>query len=136
MAAIEPEWLPIYSPGLCKLSEPLESPAAYYDAERDTVMCYVTGTFGPHAWHIPLTSVEYPDVDIKYKLFAEALLSGKVFDLLAQFTDKLLTKPGILLKPWAKLQPKTISISNALESAEICTRRQLLKKLQEQNDCK
>lgn len=73
---------------------------------------------------------------MKYKLFAEALLVGKVFDALAQFAGKLLTKPAILLKPWAKLQPKTIGISNVLESAEICTKRQLVKQLRTQNDCK
>lgn len=136
VTAIEAEWLPVYSRSLCSLSDPLESPAPYYDGDKDLVMCYVTGTFGPHGWQIPVTPIEYPSTSMKYKLFAQALLDGKVIDSLAEFTDKLLTKASILLKPWARLQPKTFTIANVLESEEICTRRKLMKKLQKQNDCK
>lgn len=136
VVAIEPEWLPIYSASLCTMSEPLESPAPYYDRDRDVVMCYITATFGPHAWPIPATAIEYPTTSMKYKLFAEAFLNGNVVDSVARFADKLLTKPGILLKPWARLQPKTISIANVLEAEDICSRRKLVKKLQKQSDCK
>lgn len=46
VTAIEPEWLPVFAPGLCNLSEPLTEPPPRYDLATGKVYVSVNGTFG------------------------------------------------------------------------------------------
>ena len=46
ITAIEPEWLPVYAPGLCNLSPPLVEPPPRFDEDTGKMYCHVTGTFG------------------------------------------------------------------------------------------
>lgn len=39
---------------LLKWSEPLESPSPFYDKESDTMMCYVTPTYGKFIFELTL----------------------------------------------------------------------------------
>jgi len=130
VVAIEPEWLAIYSISLCTLSSPLEEPAPYFDKEKDAVFCYVEGTFGPHAWKIPVTAVEFPQENTDcYKWFARFLLEGNVIESFSSFSDQLISSPKILLKSWVNLHPKLLAISNTLETNGICSKSSLMKKL-------
>lgn len=119
MVAIEAAWLPIYAASLCNLSKPLEDPAPFYDSETDSVRCFRSATFGPHHWPLPQTEHAFPDDIDKYKWFGRFLLEGKVVPFLEQFSKMLLTHPSTLNKSWAKLQPRTTSLTSALATAKI-----------------
>ena len=121
VVAIEPSWLPVYSPKLCNLSGPLENPPPYFDSDRDAVMSFVEGTFGPHAWQLPVSCIEFPETADKYKWFARLFLEGSVLDFMKEFSSHFLSSPKILLKSWANLQPKLMSIYKTLQSKGVCS---------------
>lgn len=92
--------------------------------QRDEVRAYVTGTFGPQRWTLPLSDVVFPEGAERYRLFARALLEGKVsfcelwrkrgddypylslpqvMSKLSQFIPLLKYKPEVVCKPWGKV---------------------------------
>lgn len=119
VVAIEPSWLPIYSRNLCHLSDPLEDPSPFFDTERDSVMCYVEGTFGPHAWTLPVSVIEFPETQERFKWFARLFLEGFVIPFLKEFQGSYLSSPKILLKSWSNLLPKLMSIHKILQRNRI-----------------
>lgn len=132
--AIDPEWIPVYSKNLCNLSKPLDTPEPFYDETKDCIMCYVNGTFGPYGWSLPEKNViEYPsdnsslELD-KFKWFARYLLNGDVHPFFRKFRKDLLTSSSIITKSWARLQPKTISLTERLAGARVDTLKSLVKK--------
>ncbi|KAK9876121.1 hypothetical protein WA026_011238 [Henosepilachna vigintioctopunctata] len=130
VTAIEPEWLPEYVPSLCNLSAPFTDPPPCF--EDDIVMCTLTGTFGSQAWKLPEMKVEYPECEDAYKWFAKFLLEGVVVSKLQRFTSSLLSKPDIMTKKWAKLQPRTQSLLRALISKNVRQKTTLLDVWEEQ----
>lgn len=136
ISAIEPEWLVTYVPTLCNLSEPLADPEPVYDVNAGKIFCTVTGTFGPQAWHIPNTQIEFPKTLQAYKWFARFFLEGKVFKKLETYTNALLSSPVTMLKSWAKLQPRTESLLKALAIKEITSKETLLNVWKENPHCK
>lgn len=134
VVAIDPSWLPLYARHHCNLSDPLEDPIPFYDSDRDTVMCYVTGTFGPHAWPIPVTVIEFPETPERYKWFARFLLEGTITPCLSEFISSMLSSPKILQKSWIHLQPKLLAIANVLQAARISTLEGLRKKRQDNKE--
>lgn len=54
----------------------LEQPEPKYNAKRDVVLGYISPTFGPKAWTLPVTEKEMTLDGVPY--FARALLEGKV----------------------------------------------------------
>ena len=84
ITAIEPQWLPVYSPTQCTFSDPLELPAPRYDAQRDQVRCHMNVTFGRSSWPLPLMELEFPSGVDRFKYFAQFFLAGAVCPPLAK----------------------------------------------------
>ncbi|XP_044261323.1 probable ATP-dependent RNA helicase kurz [Tribolium madens] len=123
VTAIEPEWLPVYVPSLCNLSEPLGEPQPQY--KNGKVYCTVNGTFGSQGWSLPNVEIEHPRTINYYKWFGRFLLEGLVFAKLEKYKSVLLSQPAIMVKSWAKLQPRTDAILKALLSKEAISKRRL-----------
>lgn len=136
ISAIEPEWLVTYVPTLCNLSEPLSEPEPNYDTNSGKIFCSVTGTFGPQAWPIPPTRIEFPKTLHAYKWFAKFFLEGKIFVQLEKYAKNLLSPPGTMLKSWAKLQPRTENLLKALAAKDITSKASLMEIWKENPSCK
>ena len=103
VVAIEPEWIPIYAPNMCRFSKPLIEPMPRYDDITDCVKCTVTCTFGPHNWPLPDTEIEYPEIGDeydKYHWFVRFLLEGHVINYFETKKSLLLSPPSIMQKSW------------------------------------
>ncbi|XP_060532993.1 probable ATP-dependent RNA helicase kurz isoform X2 [Cylas formicarius] len=126
VTAVEPEWLPTYVPHLCNLTDPLPDPPPFYDSRTGRVRCTVTGTFGKQAWPLPHIEVAHPETVDAFKWFGNFLLDGKVFGALAKYKDALLSQPGVMVKTWARLQPRTEALLKALVAERCCSRDRLI----------
>ncbi|KAG5892504.1 hypothetical protein JTB14_034503 [Gonioctena quinquepunctata] len=125
VTAIEPEWLPVYVPGLCNLSEPLLSPEPRYNPVTGKIHCTVSGTFGSQAWPLPNIEIVYPKNVDAFKWFARFLLEGKIFPKLEKYSEHYLSQPSIMAKSWAKLQPRTDAVLKCLISKDCFTKQAL-----------
>lgn len=125
VTAIEPEWLAVYVPSMCNLSDPLTDPEPRYNPQTGKVHCTVTGTFGPQAWPLPNIDIPYPHNLEVYKWFARFILEGKVYKKLEKYKQFLLSQPNIMVKTWAKLQPRTEAIVKALMGKSVYTKKLL-----------
>ncbi|XP_074037700.1 putative ATP-dependent RNA helicase kurz [Leptinotarsa decemlineata] len=125
VASVEPEWLPVYVPGLCNLSEPLLFPEPRYNPHTGKVHCTVNGTFGPQAWPLPNIEIVYPRTVDAFKWFGRFLLEGKIFSRLEKYAEHYLSQPNIMVKSWAKLQPRTEAILRGLMDKDCCTKQAL-----------
>ncbi|XP_045467046.1 probable ATP-dependent RNA helicase kurz [Harmonia axyridis] len=121
VTAIEVEWLPLYYPNLCQLKIP---DSASYDEGK--VMCCVDGTFGSQAWPLRRVRIEFPETEEAYRWFAKFLLEGEVVEKLKKYTSHLLSSPAIMIKKYAKLQPRTNSLTNALIERKVRRKDTLL----------
>lgn len=135
VTAIEPEWLLTYVPALSRISEPLLQPEPSYDSRTGKIYCTVTATFGPQAWSIPQTRIEFPKTPTAYKWFARFFLEGEVCERLRRYAKQLLSAPGTMLKSWARLQPRTEAMLRALASRDIRTRETLVEVWEEEPKC-
>ncbi|XP_068623266.1 probable ATP-dependent RNA helicase kurz [Battus philenor] len=131
VAAIEPEWLPIYVPQLCTLGDPLPEPEPRYDEKSGRVKCHFKGTFGKACWELPVFEIDFPDKIERYRWFAKFLLEGVVFPKLQKYTSSLLSPPSTMIKSWAKLKPRTEIILNGLIMKRVGNREQLKKAWEE-----
>lgn len=136
ITVIEPEWLVTYVPSLCNLSEPLLEPEPKYNPSTDCVKCTVNGTFGTQGWTLPNVEIDYPNNIDCYKWFARFLLEGVVIKKLKKYAKDLLSTPGIMVKSWAKLQPRTEFILRALYNKQINSRCKLTNAWKEEPNCK
>nr|CAH7735011.1 unnamed protein product [Callosobruchus chinensis] len=126
VAAIEPEWLPIYVPQLCNLTDPLPSPEPIYRQDTGKIHCYVSGSFGAQAWPLPQIELPHPEGVAAYKWFARYLLEGVVFHKLAKYQPVLLSRPQVMVKSWSALQPRTQELLKALQNHRCCSKTDLL----------
>ncbi|CAH0548891.1 unnamed protein product [Brassicogethes aeneus] len=126
VTAIEPEWLATYVPSLCNLGEPLDEPPPRFDEPSGKLFCTVTGTFGSQGWSLPSIEVPFPHTIEGFKWFARFVLEGKVCKKLAKYGGVLLSQPSIMVKSWAKLQPRTDAVLKALIGKDAMTRQGLL----------
>ncbi|XP_025088958.1 probable ATP-dependent RNA helicase DHX37 isoform X1 [Pomacea canaliculata] len=126
VVAVEEEWLPIYAPSYCTFSNPLEDPPPSWNASLGQVMCYRTSTFGRCCWKLPAVCVPYPPGLDRFKWFARFLLEGQVHAALGKYTPDLLTTPATMIKPWAKLQPRTEVLLKTLVSRNVDSHSSLL----------
>lgn len=106
VTAVSPEWLPIQAMSLCTFSKPLEDPPPWYDQSNDKVMCWVSPSFGPHLWSLPLHAVEMKSGKHCTAVFAMALLQGKVMDSFQQLHGILGSNPNTLVRPEAHSQKR------------------------------
>lgn len=125
VAEVEPEWLPIYAPKYCTFSSPLEDPPPRYDRKKDKILCYVTSTFGPHAWQMEAVEQEFGDGLDKFRWFARFLLQGDVLTFFKKYSKLLLSPPITMIKSWARLQPRTEHLLQALVSRSADSRQKL-----------
>lgn len=118
VTAIEPEWLPVFAPGLCNVSEPMMEPPPRYEPETDKLLCHMSSTFGRSGWPLPIMELEFPSSLNRFKWFARFFLEGSVFPKLARFSKTLLSTPATMVKTWANLQPRTETFLKALVAKE------------------
>ncbi|XP_062487606.1 probable ATP-dependent RNA helicase DHX37 [Pezoporus occidentalis] len=122
VSAVEPEWIPALLPPYCHFGKPLENPPPSYCPETGRVRCHRPSVFHRVSWELPAVEVDYPEGIDRYKYFARFLLEGKVIKKLKSYSQCLLSSPLIMLKTWAKLQPRTEALLQALV-AENCDNR-------------
>lgn len=46
VSVIEPEWIPMFCPMMCKLGHPLQDPPPFFNEEKGDVYCWVKSTYG------------------------------------------------------------------------------------------
>ncbi|XP_024524561.1 ATP-dependent RNA helicase DEAH13 isoform X1 [Selaginella moellendorffii] len=99
----------------CSFSRPLDDPPPWYDREADQVKCWVSATFGPHNWQLPLHAMELPAGRKTVAVFASALLEGRVLASLAPLRQYLAADPAMLLKPEAMAHKRVAELVYKLE---------------------
>uniref|UniRef100_A0A8C8D259 RNA helicase n=1 Tax=Oncorhynchus tshawytscha TaxID=74940 RepID=A0A8C8D259_ONCTS len=125
VSAVEPEWVPQLLTQYCHFGSPLETPSPWLCASTGRVKCHSTSTFFRCGWQLPAIEMDYPEGLERYKLFAKFLLEGQVLKALAH-SSYLLSNPSIMMKTWAKLQPRTEALLGALVSERVDCRDVLL----------
>ncbi|KAM9858095.1 putative ATP-dependent RNA helicase DHX37 [Aulostomus maculatus] len=126
VSAVEPEWVPQLLPQYCHFSAPLESPPPRFCSSTGTIRCHCSSTFFRVGWKLPAVEMEYPDGLERYKLFSQFLLEGQVCPKLLKYRGHLLSNPSIMMKSWAKLQPRTEALLGPLVSQRVDCRDALL----------
>ncbi|XP_070821081.1 probable ATP-dependent RNA helicase DHX37 [Chaetodon trifascialis] len=126
VSAVEAEWIPELLPQYCHFSSPLETPSPWLCSSTGTIRCHRSSTFFRVGWQLPAVEMEYPDGLERYKLFSRFLLEGQVCPKLKKNVGHLLSSPSIMLKTWAKLQPRTEALLGALVSKRVDCRDALL----------
>lgn len=126
VSAVEVQWIPQLLPQYCHFGSPLDSPPPWFCPSTGTVRCQQPSTFFRVGWQLPAVEREYPEGLEKYKLFARFLLEGQVCPKLKTHCVHLLSNPSIMLKTWAKLQPRTEALLGALVSKKVDCRDKLL----------
>ncbi|CAL8127028.1 unnamed protein product [Orchesella dallaii] len=126
ITAIEPSWIPLFCKSMCNIGSPLSEPPPYYDSDKGIVKCSVNCTYGKQGWELPMHEIEFPFSLEKFKLFAQFLLQGDVFPKLAKWRSHLLSLPITMTKSWARLQPRTQTLLDALTSKRVCSKSDLL----------
>uniref|UniRef100_A0A673CBR6 RNA helicase n=1 Tax=Sphaeramia orbicularis TaxID=375764 RepID=A0A673CBR6_9TELE len=126
VSAVEAEWIPRLLPQYSHFGSPLESPSPWFCSTTGTIRCHRPSTFFRVGWQLPAVEMEYPDGLDRYKLFARFLLEGQICPKLKKHSGHLLSNPSIMLKTWAKLQPRTEALLGALVSRKVDCREALL----------
>uniref|UniRef100_A0A3B5KYJ8 RNA helicase n=1 Tax=Xiphophorus couchianus TaxID=32473 RepID=A0A3B5KYJ8_9TELE len=122
VSAVEADWVPQLLPQYCHFGPPLDSPAPWFCSSAGTIRCHRSSTFFRVGWQLPAVETEYPEGLERYKLFARFLLEGQVCPKLKKNTGHLLSNPCIMMKTWAKLQPRTEAILGPLVSRRVDSR--------------
>ncbi|CAI5649789.1 unnamed protein product [Oreochromis niloticus] len=125
VSAVEAEWVPQFLPQYCHFGSPLESPSPWFCSSTGTIRCHRSSTFFRVGWQLPAVEMEYPEGLERYKLFAKFLLEGQVCPALKKHSSHLLSNPSIMLKTWAKLQPRTEAFLGPLVSKKVDCREAL-----------
>ena len=138
VTVVQKQWIPTLgaSTTLLKWSPPLQSPSPFYDHETDSIICYCTPRYGPHAWELPVTKrpmiacsivgqdrddasvpVGFRKKDECFRWFARLLLEGRV--LVENMEMKLLlTADNMLDTPTAvtalRPLPKVVNLIASL----------------------
>ncbi|XP_044050991.1 probable ATP-dependent RNA helicase DHX37 [Siniperca chuatsi] len=126
VSAVEAEWVPQLLPQYCHFGSPLDSPSPWFCSSTGSIKCHRSSTFFRVAWQLPAVEMDYPDGLERYKLFAKFLLEGQVCPKLKKHSSNLLSNPSIMLKTWAKLQPRTEALLGVLVSKRVDCRDALL----------
>ena len=127
ITTISKQWLPRLASDnpMCVFSEPLETPAPFYDSKTDSMMCYLIPRYGPHLWELSAYKTKYPKQDATvYKWFAKQLLEGQILPFFALITSFYASSPSMLTKP--QLPIKAMTLINALKKEQIVTKKQLM----------
>jgi ATP-dependent RNA helicase DHX37/DHR1 len=128
VTVIEEEWLSSIGTALCNLGRILDQPEATYKPENDSIVAYRLPTYGTRLWQISLTQTPVTDLLEQCTVFAKCLLQGKVplqFNAFQLVHSRLVAKPTIITKPWAKSQPRVHELVKALYKYQIQSRKKL-----------
>lgn len=125
VSAVEAEWVPQFLLQYCHFGSPLESPSPWFCSSTGTIRCHRSSTFFRVGWQLPAVEMEYPEGLERYRLFAKFLLEGQVCPALKKHSSHLLSNPSIMLKTWAKLQPRTEAFLGPLVSKKVDCREAL-----------
>ncbi|CAJ0567928.1 unnamed protein product, partial [Mesorhabditis spiculigera] len=124
--SVDEEWLYKLAENYCTPSAPpADNKGVSYNPKKDALTCSVSVAFGPCAWDLGTTERPLPHNINTYRLFAQCLLAGQVIPALAEWTPKLLAPPTTMTREWAKLQPRTEAVLNALIRKETLSRAAL-----------
>eukprot|EP00794_Sanderia_malayensis_P014128 gene14128-15605_t len=134
ITCVEESWLATFAAYKCQFSKPLDAFTPRYDGETGKVKCYMSSTFGPHSWPLQAQELDYPPSVDRTKWFARFVLEGKVFQQLEEFVPYLLTPASVMVKTWAKLQPRTEVILKELLTENVFDRLTLQKAWKENKD--
>ncbi|KAM7521447.1 hypothetical protein LguiA_011349 [Lonicera macranthoides] len=99
--SVKPDWLVKYAGSLCTFSAPLADPKPYYEPMTDKVYCWVSPTFGPYLWLLPLHSFPIKDDMNRVAVFAFSLLGGHVLPCLGSVRKFMAASPASILRPEA-----------------------------------
>ncbi|OVA08766.1 Helicase [Macleaya cordata] len=116
VTSIKSDWLVRYASSQCTFSAPLTDPRPYYEPLTDQVLCWVSPTFGPHLWQLPLHSLPIKNDDLRVSVFAYALLEGHVLPCLRSVQKFLAAQPASILKPGASGQERVGNLLNRLKA--------------------
>ncbi|KAL6982453.1 RNA helicase [Sarracenia purpurea var. burkii] len=108
--------LPRNSWSLCSFSTPLSDPKSYYDPLIDQVFSWVTPTFGPHLWQLPLHGVPIVDDVQRVVVFAFSLLGGDALPCLRSVRKFMAASPASILRPDASGQRRVGNLLNKLKT--------------------
>lgn len=125
VTSVKPTWLVLHARALCTFSRPLADPQPYYDCSLDEVFCWVSPTFGPHLWELPLDRSSMKSGIHRTAVFACALLQGKVLPCLKQVVNFLVADPLILLKPEAAAHKRVSNLLHRLSAGPVDSRIKL-----------
>ncbi|KAK2708285.1 probable ATP-dependent RNA helicase DHX37 [Artemia franciscana] len=126
ISGIEPEWLPTFAQKLCSFSDPLvATPPRYADGK---ILCHRNVTYGRSGWTLPTTELEYPEGLDKTKWFCKFFLDGSIFPKLEKYKASLLSPPETMIKTWARLQPRTQKLLNAVVQGGVSSAQDLRKR--------
>ncbi|XP_058073969.1 ATP-dependent RNA helicase DEAH13 isoform X2 [Magnolia sinica] len=115
ITSVKSDWLVKYARSLCSFSAPLSDPKPYYDPLTDQVLCWVSPTFGPHLWQLPLHSVPIKNDVLRVSVFAYALLEGNVLPCLKSAQKFMAAPPSSMLRPEALGQKRVGNLLNKLK---------------------
>ncbi|KAJ3126596.1 hypothetical protein HK098_007351 [Nowakowskiella sp. JEL0407] len=122
-------------------SKILEQPAPKYDPVKDTVVAFISPTFGPKFWDLPVREIDR-GVRGRHRWFAQALFEGKVplavgkksskpnlneSNMFTLLTPYLSTKSQLLTKLYStQLNPKVTGVVEALVKSDVDSKMKLL----------
>ncbi|KAJ4969028.1 hypothetical protein NE237_015729 [Protea cynaroides] len=134
VTSVQPDWLVKYAGSLCNFSAPLSDPKPFYEPLSDQVFCWVSPTFGPHLWQLPLHRLPVRNDVHRVSVFAYALLEGQVLPCLRS-AHKFMAAPAVtILRPEAASQKR---VGNLINKLMICSRsidsRAMLRKIWNEN---
>ncbi|KAJ0970425.1 hypothetical protein J5N97_023302 [Dioscorea zingiberensis] len=115
VTAVNADWLIKHASPLCTFSAPLTDPKPYYNPLNDQVLCWVSPTFGPHNWELPLQSLPIKNTTLRVSVFASALLEGNVLPCLKTAQKFLAAPPSSILRPEALGQRRVGDLLNRLK---------------------
>jgi ATP-dependent RNA helicase DHX37/DHR1 len=131
VTAIHPSWLCSLGTSLCSFSKPLEIPPPRYDPGLDSIRCFVSPTYGPNGWTLPVYEVDMEDGINRYKYFMRFLLEGNIIPSLKALREKLSGRPSMITTP-SSTQHKTLAFLQTLARNKIYNKKTLLEKLKAQ----
>ncbi|XP_043708832.1 ATP-dependent RNA helicase DEAH13-like [Telopea speciosissima] len=134
VTSVKPDWLVKYAASLCSFSTPLSDPKPFYEPSGDQVFCWVSPTFGPHLWQLPLHSLPVSNGVHRVTVFAYALLEGQVLPCLRS-AQKFMAAPAVtILRPEAAGQRRVGNLINELMAgARSIDSRAMLRKIWNEN---
>eukprot|EP00250_Pteridium_aquilinum_P002104 c12308_g1_i1 orf=98-4186(+) len=134
VTSVDAHWLVLHANALCTFSKPLSDPPPWYDNLSDDVFCWVSSSFGPHLWQLPLQKFPLKGKKHRVAVFACAFLQGKVLPGMKDLYPHLAADPSILLAPSGNAHKRASELLHVLEAASVDSRCKLQKMWDSQSD--